>query len=76
MVWPPERGWPRQVSVDGEVVWVATWEDEVAVAQELLESYWGRFGYFGDEWEDAWRALHVTSAAKQHAWNTYHGDDK
>ena len=28
---------------------ITTWEDEVALARDLLEEYWGAYGYYGDE---------------------------
>jgi len=38
-----------------------------------LDAYWDQYGYFGDEWSDAWKELRVSRFAKDVAWRGVNG---
>ena len=44
---------------------------ETTKALDLIECYWGKYGYLGDEWQDAWDELDVSAFCKQVALNEW-----
>ena len=45
--------------------------DEVTKALDVIECYWDKYGYLGDEWQDVWDELDVSAFSKQVALNEW-----
>jgi hypothetical protein len=50
---------------------IATWDDEFEFARDVLVEYWSAYGYYGDEWRDAWDNLDISESAKRAAWSAH-----
>lgn len=40
-------------------------KNEYVLACAIMEEYWGKYGYYGDEWWDAWQELEISPSVKQ-----------
>lgn len=50
---------------------VTTFDDEVQLGLDVLEVYWGKHGYWSDDWYCAWIEMDISDEAKDEAWNRY-----